>query len=501
MKKNKNIPLNYKERNNSRISFICSVVVLAVLFLIFHQMDYRMIRKPAEDAAKTAALEKQKAEEAANTPQISTASVIAVGDNLYHGTLIDSGRSESGDWNYDHIYANVLDEIQAADVKMIDQETVLTTDHDAVSSYPSFATPVEVGDAIVKAGFNVIESATNHVDDYGYDYMAQTLEFWRTKHPDVTVLGIHETQEDADSVKTMEVNGIKIAFLDYTYGTNNSGAGEGKEFMIDIFDKDKVAAAIQKAKEVSDCIIFVAHWGSEDETMPNEYEKQWAAFLLQQGVDVVIGGHPHVLQPYGRLSDDQGNDMVIFYSLGNFVSTQQELPELLGGMAKFTIEKTVLKGETSVRIITPEIKPLVMHYNSEQGAFGPYMLEDYTQELASQHGVRDIIGDEFTLDNLKQKFEEIMNMNVKPSSNTNLLNVRFDYDGNMIDKTSGNVVEDTDSIHSWEYYEQLNAASESSGDSDGGSDDSGDENSDDSGDDENYDEGNYDEDYNEDEDY
>ena len=299
----------------------------------------------------------------------------------------------------------------------------------------------------------------------------------------------------------MEVNGIKIAFLDYTYGTNNSGAGEGKEFMIDIFDKDKVAAAIQKAKEVSDCIIFVAHWGSEDETMPNEYEKQWAAFLLQQGVDVVIGGHPHVLQPYGRLSDDQGNDMVIFYSLGNFVSTQQELPELLGGMAKFTIEKTVLKGETSVRIITPEIKPLVMHYNSEQGAFGPYMLEDYTQELASQHGVRDIIGDEFTLDNLKQKFEEIMNMNVKPSSNTNLLNVRFDYDGNMIDKTSGNVVEDTDSIHSWEYYEQLNAASESSGDSDGGSDDSGDENSDDSGDDENYDEGNYDEDYNEDEDY
>lgn len=482
MKKNKNIPLNYKERNNSRISFVCSVVVLAVLFLIFHQMDYRMIRKPAKDAAKAAALEKQKAEEAASTPQISTASVIAVGDNLYHGTLIDSGRNESGEWNYDHIYANVLDEIQAADVRMIDQETVLTTDHDAVSSYPSFATPVEVGDAVVKAGFNVIESATNHVDDYGYDFMAQTLEFWRTKHPEMTLLGIHETQEDADSVKTMEVNGIKIAFLDYTYGTNNSGAGEGKEFMIDIFDKDKVAAAIQKAREVSDCIIFVAHWGSEDETMPNEYEKQWAAFLLEQGVDVVIGGHPHVLQPYGRLSDDQGNEMVIFYSLGNFVSTQQQLLELLGGMAKFTIEKTVLNGVTSVRILTPEIKPLVMHYNSDQGVFGPYMLEDYTEELASQHGVRNYIGEEFTLETLKRKYDEIMNMNVKPSTNTNLLNVRFDYDGNMIDKTTGNVVEDTESIHSWEYYEQLNSGSgnSDSGGSENDSDNSGEDSNDDS---------------------
>ncbi|MDO4275145.1 MAG: CapA family protein [Eubacteriales bacterium] len=488
MKKNDNIPLNYKERNNSRISLICSVVVLAIMFLIFHQMDYNMIRKPAEEAAKAAALEKQKAEEAANTPQITTADVIAVGDNLYHGSLIESGQSETGDWNYDHIYTHVLDEIQAADVAMIDQETVFTNDHSAVSSYPSFATPMEVGDAIIKAGFNVIESATNHIDDYGYDNMAQTLEFWRTKYPDIPVLGIHETQEDADTVKTMEVNGITIAFLDYTYGTNNSGAGEGREYMIDIFDQQKVAAAVEKAKAASDCVVFVAHWGSEDETMPNEYEKQWAAFLMQQGVDVVIGGHPHVLQPYGRLSDDQGNEMLIFYSLGNFVSTQQELPELLGGMASFTIEKTVLNGVTSVRIISPEVKPLVMHYNHETGDYGPYMLEDYTEELASQHSVREVIGEEFTLSNLKSKFQEIMAMNVKPSTNTNLLNVKFDYDGNMIDKTTGNYVEDTESIHSWQYYEQLNSGA--SGENSGGSDSTSGDNNSDGNDDSN--EGGYD---------
>ena len=458
MKRNKNLPLNYKEQVHSRISLVSSIAVLAVLFLLFYQLDYRMIRKPAEDARKQAEIEKQKAEEAANTPQISTARVIAVGDNLYHTSLLESGQYDTGEWNYDHIYEHVLDEIQAADLAFIDQETVLTNDHSAISSYPSFATPTEVGDAIIKAGFDVIESATNHFDDYGYDYMAQTFEFWRTNYPDIPVLGIHETQEDADTIKVKEVNGISIAMLDYTYGTNNSGAGEGREYMISIFDKEKVASDIQKAKAVSDCIIFVAHWGKEDESMPTEYEKEWAAFLLEQGVDVVIGGHPHVLQPYGRMYDDSGNEMVIFYSLGNFVSTQQQLSELLGGMAGFTIQKTTLNGESSIQILSPEVKPLVMHYNHNTGDYGPYMLEDYTEELASQHSVRELIGDEFTLENLKSKYKEIMSMNVEPSTKTTFLNVEIDPYGNMTDKTTGNYVEDYDSISASQYYEELAAA-------------------------------------------
>lgn len=208
---------------------------------------------------------------------------------------------------------------------MVDQETVFTTEHDAVSSYPSFATPTEVGDALMNAGFDVVESATNHIDDYGIDFLQETFNFWSSKYPDVPVLGIHPTQEDADTVKTLEVNGITISFLDYTYGTNNGGVGEGNEYMIDLFDKNKVSTMIQKAKASSDVLIFVAHWGKEEEPMPTEYEKEWATFLMQQGVDVVVGGHPHILQPYGRMSDDQGHNMLIFYSLGNFVSTQQTL--------------------------------------------------------------------------------------------------------------------------------------------------------------------------------
>ena len=459
-----NIPLNFRERSNARLSLIASIVVLAILVLFFNQLDYRLIRKPAIDARKKATISKEKQE-------TTTASVIAVGDNLYHQSLIDAGASSDGNWNYDKIYTHIQDAIKDADIKMIDQETVFTTDHDSVSSYPSFATPTEVGDAIIKAGFNVVESANNHIDDFGEGFLTDTLNFWKTTYPDVTLLGIHDSQEDADTVKIREVNGIKIAFLDYTYGTNNSGAGEGKDYMIDIFDKDKITTMIQKAKSICDCLIFVAHWGTEDETMPNEYEKQWAAFLMEQGVDVVIGTNPNVLQPYGYLTDDAGHNMLIYYSLGNFVTGQETLKQLLGGMATFTIQKTVEGDQTTIEIQDAALTPLVMHYSYDTLEYAPYKLDDYTDALASAHSVRQSIGDEFSLENLQTKYDEIMSMNVTPSTKTDLLDVTFDSDGNMLD-SNGNYVEDNDSITSSWYYQTL--ATQSSSSSDGSGSDSSD---------------------------
>lgn len=451
MKKNKNIPLNLREQINSRNGLIVSVIVLVLLVFIFHKMDYQIIQKSADKAAKEAALKKEEAEQAAKAPKISTASVIAVGDNLYHDALIEYGQSDSGSWNYDAIYENVKDEIEAADIAMVDQETVFTTDHNAVSGYPSFATPTEVGDALINAGFDVIESATNHIDDYGYDYIEQTLDFWKTSYPDIPVLGIHDSQEDADSIKTLEVNGITISFLDYTYGTNNPGLEDTRDYMIDTFNKNKVSSMIRKAKESSDVLIFVAHWGKELEPMPNEYEKEWAVFLMQQGVDVVIGGHPHTLQPYGRISDEEGHDMLIFYSLGNFVSTQESFDALLGGMGCFTIQKTVHNGKTSIEILEPEVKPMVMHYNKDAGVFSPYMLSDYTEELASEHELRTVLGnDSFTLANLEARFQEIMSMNVKPSDRTTYLTATFSSDYEMVD-SDGNMIDDVWSVSAEDY--------------------------------------------------
>lgn len=175
---------------------------------------------------------------------------------------------------------------------------------------------------------------------------------------------------------------------------------------------------------------------------------------MKNGVDVVIGTNPNVLQPFGYLTDDEGHNMLIYYSLGNFVSGQETLKQLLGGMANFTIQKTVTGDETSVKITDASITPLVMHYSYDTGDYSPYLLSDYTEDLASRHSVREIIGDEFSLENLQTKYDEIMSMNVTPSTQSDLLDVKFDSDGNMTD-ASGNYVEDTRSITSGQYYASL----------------------------------------------
>lgn len=477
MKKNENIPLNYKEKNNAKISLYVSVGVLAVLFIIFNQIDYQLIRKPAAQAQKAAAQEQKKKEEeeqAAAEVQVSTATVLAVGDNLVQPSLLQSGEYESGAWNYDHVYSGLQSMISAADVAIVNQETPFTTDHDAVSGSTPYATPTEIGDALVAAGFDVVTSATDLMDDSGSDLVSQTLSYWQSSHPETLLAGLYSSKEEAAQIQTLEVNGIKIAFLDYTFPTlgssDNSGStdedSESTEdssesttsaadtYVVNTFDTQAVAAAIQAAKNAADCVIFSANWGKAEEPMPTEYEKQWANFLMEQGVDVVIGTHPNVLQPYGYLSDDAGHNMLIYYSLGNFVSGAETLKQLLGGMAGFTIQKTVTGDQVDIEITNASLTPLVMHYSYDNGEYQPYLLSDYTEELASQHSMQEVLGDEFSLANLQTKYDEIMSMKVTPSTGSTLLDASFDSEGNMYD-SSGNYIEDTDSITSVDYYQNL----------------------------------------------
>ena len=458
MKHNDNTPLNIIEKANARISLFCSILVLIAAALLLCLLDYRLIKKPELDRRKRNEVQSEQSQEKEETVTVTTAKVIAVGDNLYHTSTINAGARESGEWNYDFIYEHVLDEIRAADIAIADQETVVTANHELVSSYPMFRSPVEAAEALVTAGFNVVYQATNHVDDSGLEGLQETLDFWKNKHPEITLLGIHSSQEDADGIKVREVNGIRIAFLEYTYGTNMAHTEGIEDYMIDKFSegRDRISEMIQKARTMSDCIIFIAHWGTEDEPMPTEYEKQWATFLMQQDVNVVIGGHPHVLQPYGRLMDAEGHDMAIFYSLGNFVSNMNLLPEVVEGMASFTIEKTEAGGNVSIRILDQTVKPMVMHYNMDREEPAVYMLEDYTEELASQHGCAAYMGEGVvSLKNMYRQFEEIMSMNVEPSTDTDMLNSYFAWDGTLYD-LSGNYIYDGRSISEYQYYGSRN---------------------------------------------
>ena len=419
MNKN-NLPLNLRERSNSRISLLVSVVVLAVLVFVFHQLDETMIQRPAREAKEQAQKQKEEEELKASTPEVYEASVLAVGDNLFQNIPLLAGESDSGTWNYDFVYEKVKDRIQSADLAIIPQETVLTNNHSQVTTDdPYYATPTEAGDALINAGFDVIAGASNHVDDFGSDYINKTLNFW-SGNPQVHLIGLHAAGDPTD-IRVLDINGISIALVNYTYGTNQTGSDSTSDSMIDLFDQTKVTDAVNKAKSASDVVILVAHWGDNDKTEPSDFQKQWASYLLKLGVDVVIGSHPHVLQPYGTLSDEQGDQMLIFYSLGNFVTGQTMLDNVLGGLAEFTIRKTVLDGETTVEVVDPQVEATVMHeaYADETGCV--YLLKDYTDQLASAHTITAIGDEEFTLEKLQNRFRQIMEQNVTPDSKTDKL--------------------------------------------------------------------------------
>lgn len=200
---------------------------------------------------------------------MTTADIVAVGDNLIHSGLYKSGMNDSGVWNYDHLYQYVKEDIETADLACVNQETIYINDRNQLSGYPMFGTPPEIGDALVNAGFDVVTHATNHVwteADKGFG----TLNFWKEKHPEMTVLGIHESQEEADKIQTVDVNGIRIAMLNYTYGTNGIPVPEDKPYLVDLFDPEEAAKDIKRAKEISDVVMVFGHVGTEYVYEPSE---------------------------------------------------------------------------------------------------------------------------------------------------------------------------------------------------------------------------------------
>lgn len=369
------------------------------------------------DATVTETTSEEVVEETTETFQeiIETIELLAVGDNLIHEGLYKTGMNASGEWNYDHVYEPVRDEVEAADIAIINQETIFIEDRSKISAYPIFGSPPEIGDSLVRTGFDVVLHASNHTVDKGAEGVWNTINFWKEKHPEITVLGINESQEDQDTVDVVECKGMRFAMLNYTYGLNGLPMPKDEPYLVNMLDKDKVAADIAQAKEVSDMIVVFLHVGDEYVYEPSEYSKQWVDFLLEQGVDIAINAHPHVLEPYTMLTGEDGHQMLVYYSVGNFASTQDRIPRLLGGMAKVTIEMRIHEDGKDFAIKDYTLEPLVAHWNYSTMEFGVYMLEDYTNELAAKHGILRKTNEEFSVEVLWELYDEILGTPVQPA--------------------------------------------------------------------------------------
>ena len=313
--------------------------------------------------------------------------LLAVGDNLIHIEVVQSGKQEDGTYSFDHLYDEIKDEIMAADIAVINQETILGGKALNYSGYPAFNSPTEIGDSLVEAGFDVMLHATNHTMDKGLKGVNNTFEHWDT-YPDITILGINKTEEDRSKIPIVEMNGIKIAMLNYTYGLNGYKVPNGMPYLVNMLDRKEMKKDIKKAREEADFVIVYPHWGTEYVYKPIESQKDLVNFYYELGVDLIIGSHPHVLQPVEWITSASEHKMLVYYSLGNFLSYQKEPTRMLGGIAHVTITKD----DTDTYISDAAITPIVTHY--EHGPadynYGIYKLSDYNSELGDIHGVSDI---------------------------------------------------------------------------------------------------------------
>ena len=346
----------------------------------------------------------------------SQLSLVMVGDVLLHTPVLESGRLPDDTYCYDHLFQYVKPQVEAADIAIVNQEVILGGTELGLSGYPCFNGPYEVADALAGCGFDVVLHATNHALDKGEKGVRNCLDYWENEYPQIQVAGINKSKEAQENeVVIVEKNGIKVAILNYTYGTNGISLPSSAPYLVNLLDKEKIEKDVTFAKEMADFVVVCPHWGTEYQHAPDKNQQKWAAYFADLGVDLVIGTHPHVIQPVEWVEGENGNQALVYYSLGNFVNATSGqgsgvADRMLGAMA----EVRLVKNEEGMVIIDSfEALPLVTHLESGEQKITVYPLEDYTAEL--ENGNEIIMQDSsFSIDYLKQIWNEVEGNHAKP---------------------------------------------------------------------------------------
>ena len=348
----------------------------------------------------------------------TTIKFVAAGDALIHSAIyreaesVAAGKSDyAGKYFFNDMYNGISKIVGDADVAFVNHEAPIAKT--SISGYPNFNAPEESGDALVALGFNVINIANNHMFDVenkttGY---ADTIEYWKTK--DVLQVGGYTSEEDYDNIRILDVEGIKIAFLAYTYdpySTNKTSMNTKTEeagYILPLIDDDMITKHISLAKQKAELVFVSVHWGTENVTRPIYEQERIAQLIADNGADAIIGHHSHTLQPVEWLTGVNGNKTLCAYSLGNLISGMLSSKNAVGGFITFDI----VKENGKVSIENPVFRPTVCHYNINdfskkdpegnpvRTGFQVYMMEDYTEALAAKHGTQNY--GKFTLDTLK----------------------------------------------------------------------------------------------------
>lgn len=310
------------------------------------------------------------------------ASLIAVGDYLIHSSVYkDANRLANGDgYDFKPMISYIKEIVSNYDIAYYNQETILGGSELGLSDYPTFNSPYEAGDAMLDAGFNLVSLATNHTMDSGKKAVENSCKYWQSKE-NVLTAGSYCSEEERNKINIKEINNIKYTMLNYTYGTN--GMPVANDYLVNVWPTDidninnpekdtkyqaykkQVKEDIDKVKDKVDFLIVAMHWGVEYTHEPTAYEKDMASYLASLGVNLIIGTHPHVIQPVTWI-----DDTLVIYSLGNFISAQYQNKNTCTNykcttelMTSLKIEKDIKNNQTSVKITNVENELLYNYYN------------------------------------------------------------------------------------------------------------------------------------------
>ena len=315
----------------------------------------------------------------------------AVGDNLIHNTIYEQAAERAGGDGYDfsYAYAPVADFFKNHDVNWINMETIVN-DVYGPSGYPWFSTPGDNAKELYDTGFRIFSLSSNHTYDYRSDGVGATVEFYENEMPsDIVTTGIFT---DTDEIPICNAGGHTIAFLTYTYDTNEDADSRYGRVIL-LSETELIERQIKRAKELADCVVVSCHWGDENHHEINDTQRAMAKNIANWGADLIIGTHPHVVQDFTKIETDDARMVPCIYSLGNFISAQKKIDCLVGLIFECTFAfpgSTV--GGKNVKIEDISLIPIITHYDEGFDNLRVMFLSDYTQELAEAHGVNEYNG-------------------------------------------------------------------------------------------------------------
>lgn len=394
-----------RNSRNKRNKMIVSVIVIVVIIAMVVVGIVSLLgnnNKKQEDVTTAANSETTTGETgaAASADEIT---LLAVGDIIGHDTILELAKTGDS-YDFTSLFAPLKSDISSVDVAIANMETPFGgTESGPYIGYPSFNTPDEMGDALIDAGFDVVQLASNHTMDSGTTAIDHELSYWKN-HSQVLTVGVYASEEERNSVPILEKNGVKIAFLNYTYGLNGNELPADHSYALTLLtddNKDFIKSQITKAAEEADFVVVLPHWGTEYEVgEPTAEQVSWAELFTEAGADLIIGTHPHVIEKVDWV-EAGGNKALCYYSLGNFVSNQQYTNTVLGAMAY-----VVLKNDASGVSIDEEktkVIPVVTHNDKtgEKTKIATYYLADYTDEMAAVHDTKLSFEDDFSVSKME----------------------------------------------------------------------------------------------------